>query len=722
MRKLVLSILILFVILSVVKADGMPFPHRYYPQEFETIQEKVQYAYVDINPDTSSEELALFLSINTLSSQTQNQTIIIPFETLPAYVSGKKTDSDTFLTDKGFDTVKYLAEKQSFYNATRQELSTLSLIQGLHLLSNAGGVVAGGFLLMGGTATGAASSMTKQYEGMEYIKSYKFEETTIDFWKAEKGETLSKFVNDTYGQEIPQELIDAVDKYGSHYIAILNMEVKPAVSNSTLDILKKCIPNTTEEMFGYVRLNPSVEVTPQYYPYNYYAEQDSSTSPYTKIAENFYLSALSELEQRPIQISNQSNITWSSNVTYNLNGYNDSISIPDIDVSGDITTNARVYVEAFSSSDDMVIISKSYYCSNGATAGRGWSPYMFSVTSNGKLRYSTYSTSDCTVGQNWDLYETNSQVISSGQWYNVTVVVENNNDHDLRTVNFYVNGIEVSSSQTANYDLRYTQDSSQRTTIGACFANGASCRNFNGKIEKITIYAGNQSNILDGCGTTYVKQTMVDFFSQIYAQTTKGLEMDFGIPLKDDNVYYPLGTGAYWKNPIKDTRIIVEIPKEKEVPLDAQLSAVDGKSRYYSWTFTDENPNFDIKGKISNASFFTKMSDNQKEFNANVYEDSVLYAFLWFMASIVVAWIISIFITHRLFEGSLWKYALVAAGTTILSSIFSLWLLTIVGAVMAGIIFEPEFNTRKAKIVATMNSIWIILMLVFFGITWLMRL
>lgn len=106
-----------------------------------------------------------------------------------------------------------------------------------------------------------------------------------------------------------------------------------------------------------------------------------------------------------------------------------------------------------------------------------------------------------------------------------------------------------------------------------------------------------------------------------------GYMLDLTLPLDNSTMFFPLGTGISWENPIAETKIVFEIPESKKLLLnlrtDAEAYAI-GK-RFYLYEYDSNNPSFDIFGTITDSSTSEKNSAFQSQY---FYEISANMAYL----------------------------------------------------------------------------------------------
>lgn len=205
-----------------------------------------------------------------------------------------------------------------------------------------------------------------------------------------------------------------------------------------------------------------------------------------------------------------------------------------------------------------------------------------------------------------------------------------------------------------------------------------------------------------------IESAMIDFFLSAYSNKTKGTEISMTLPIKNNQVFYPLGTGMAWSTPIEDTKILVKMDKNLEVNFEhVQSSTIYKDNRYYFWEFRNWNPDYDITGIIKQSGFGTWISDSFKSIIRSMNKNSG--AFAWFFALLAI--LISVIVTSILEKGRLLRDAISSVITTILAPVFSLWVL-----ILLAFSLKTKPGINDLKILLRRNLILFGLILIFWCI------
>jgi len=139
----------------------------------------------------------------------------------------------------------------------------------------------------------------------------------------------------------------------------------------------------------------------------------------------------------------------------------------------------------------------------------------------------------------------------------------------------------------------------------------------------------------------------------------QGYQLSFLLPLYNNQAYYPLGTSSSW-NAISVTKVVFDTPDTKEIRFSMNTDEVFHNGRhYYIWEFENELPNYDLEGEVASASFGTAMSKIGHEFNAWVYDNSLLLAILTFILVNAFIWFVLLFFAVRFLGRKFPRYATV---------------------------------------------------------------
>ncbi|NIO45108.1 MAG: hypothetical protein GTN36_06195 [Candidatus Aenigmarchaeota archaeon] len=605
MKKALVLIVLALLLPSAVLADGMIMP-RFQKKTFDftSVKEKQQYAVIEVLSNYF-EKMNIFLSLTSLDYETHDITVVIPLKSVPQDVSGDKLNSSEFLNKYGFDDVERLIEKQSVAGFIKKsspqirdalgEYIMLSLISPIYEISKFaffpfyGGFMAGSTLTDGGLA-----AREQAYPGVTHIATYEFEGATIDIYDVESGNTLEEFMKDYYDLYLPDNVKDAVDNYKTHYIAVLNAMIGPP---GDVGLLKEYAPNTFNDALKYVRANPEFTFTCYDYSYGYGVPRyDYRCSPEQAIREKFsdYITrAQQEAAGKSYSIDYvtilnpgfEEGTNFWRNYGYSRYGSTGSSGFY-ADSSDYYSGSQSLYVydndqngwvgicQSFN-----VITGKRYVASTWAKAKEGQITFQLTTTTPGSGGGECFSVSS----------------ISSGGWAKYTV------------------------DCTPKYS----------STLYLCFNTGSMYNTGSGWFDNVNMYG-------EG-GIINVEKSVIDFFLSAYSNATNGMEISMTLPIRDGEIFYPLGTGIAWATPIEDTRILVEMDRSLDAGfLNVQNSVIDDNNRYFLWNFKNWNPDFDIKGTVAPSSFVTSIGDTGKLVLESMNENSVILSVI-FMIIIVIA-------------------------------------------------------------------------------------
>ena len=285
-------LLILLIIISLpVLADGIALPpptiHTY---EFHAIQEKQQYAVIEVLSNYF-ERINMFLSLSSLDSKPRNVTLIIPLKSVPTEVDASKISSKEFLEKYEFKEIEKQAKKQSLTTFVKNSSSITveylknymlsSLFTPLYFVIPRRGYFVPIPMLEIGASKARAGYLP---EGVKYIKKFEFEGGYMEIYKVESGASLEEFIKQYKGLEMPENLKKAIDNYKAYYIALLNLEIKPI---EKYNLLKKYAPNTLKELIDYIKSNPNLTFKCVEHYYWYYDRPYYKCDERTIIKEKF---------------------------------------------------------------------------------------------------------------------------------------------------------------------------------------------------------------------------------------------------------------------------------------------------------------------------------------------------------------------------------------------------------------------------------------------------
>ncbi len=106
----------------------------------------------------------------------------------------------------------------------------------------------------------------------------------------------------------------------------------------------------------------------------------------------------------------------------------------------------------------------------------------------------------------------------------------------------------------------------------------------------------------------------------------EGFVLTVTFPLVDGQLFFPLGTSVGWLTPIWETRVIVELPENKEATISPgpDYSCYHGGKHYYLLQYDATNPAVDLYATIQNA---PSGEARKAEQNQWIYENSQELAF-----------------------------------------------------------------------------------------------
>jgi len=605
MKKALVLIVLALLLPSVVFADGMPFPRPTKKTfDFTAIKEKQQYATIEVLSNYF-EKMNIFLSLTSLDYENHDITVVIPLKSVPQDVSGDKLNSSEFLKKYDFDDVEKLIEKQSFAGFVKKsapqvrdalgEYIMLSLISPLYEISKLAF-----FPFYGGVFTGVApagvitEAAIKDYEGVTHIATYEFEGATVDIYDVESGDTLEDFMKDYYDLYLPENVKDAVDNYKTHYIAILNAMIGPP---GDVGLLKEYAPNTFKDALSHVRANPEFSFTCYDYPYRYGVPRYGYTcSPEQAIREKFsdYITRAQ---------------TEAAGTTYTI----DYVTILNTGFEEGLNYWRNYGYTRYGSTGSL-----GYYADSSDYYSGSQSLYVYDNDANGWVG----------ICQSFSVTPGKRYVAST--WAKAE---EGEITFQLTTVTPGSGGGECSSASYIKSTgwTKYTVDCTPKysSTLYLCLNTGSMYKIGSGWFDNVNMYS-------EG-GIVNVEKAVIDFFLSAYSNATNGMEISMTLPIKNGEIFYPLGTGIAWSTPIEDTKILVEMDRSLDASfLNIQNSVIDDNKRYYLWSFKNWNPDFDIKGTVAPSSFLTSMGDTGKLVLESMNENSVALSVI-FMIMIVIA-------------------------------------------------------------------------------------
>lgn len=645
MRKLFFIILFaLLLLIPIVKADGMPWPRKPIVYEFQAVQEKQQYAFIEV-VDKDNAALHLYFSLVSIDAEDHNITTIFPFTTLPTAFSGDKINKSDFLENYNFDQINYIAQKQSLGNLTSKIATETSNGLGEYLKLSSGVTIATlGFPGYTAGIYGVFSGRmaTAEGGGVTPVVHYEFKGGILDIYQVESGATLQDFVKNQYQMDLPEKVKEAVDKYNSYYIGVLTASVESPVSKESLDLLKTYAPNALQDMKDYAKTHPFIKIeVPGYY--------------------------------RGVPLSGMISGITSQEYYYN--------SIRDV-----IKQKFQNFIdEATTESQGKVITGQSFFI--GTTPpGSGYSTSTYTFVVNRNYRYVNVILDNC--------YNDYSKVeVTTEDGTVLTDECGNNFPAGDTNCCCYINEHILDLGKVVN----------GTTQLKVWYTPGS----YTGCQDAAKVYVSTTHNSISNAPTSPVENAVVDFFYGVYVakDTDKGIELSMALPLQNNTVFYPLGTGIAWSQPIEDIKVIAKVPKQLDVSfIGTQLEGIDNTWRYYIWNYENQNPDTDIVGRVIDASAATTISDTGRELNQTLYDRSGL---------VDVAILIAIFAFAGFFVCK--KLKVKNPIPTVLATIFLSPIITVFGvlALLTCLRSKPSMKILKE------NAIFLIFLFVLFGIIYI---
>jgi hypothetical protein len=605
MKKILFALIILLILPNLAFADGMPFPRRFETLDFSAVQEKQQYASVEVLSNYF-EKMNLYLALTSIDYENHNITVVIPMKSIPQDVSGDKIKASEFLSKYGFNDVQNLIEKQSLDGFVKKvspqtkdalgEYIMLSLISPLYELSKVSF-----FYPMYDTLAAPAMRAVTGGEalpsGVTPIAKYEFEGATVEIYGVTSGQTLEEFMRDYYNLDLPENVRDSVDTYKMHYIAILNAVIGPP---GDVSLLKQYAPNTFKDAVRYVKSNPEFSFT--CYGYGpYYAQSEIARVPpyYGECTDreiirqkfsDYIERAKTEASSAPLNLTPVSiyNSGFESGYSYwNNYGYSGYGGLGTAGFNFDSSTfykgSSSLYVYDTSSNGWVGVCQQI----NNVVPGKKYIASAWAKAKEGTIRI-------------W-------LADYPGSW---------------KTGNY------ITSKEWNYYNTEYTTNSN---SLYVCLGT-----------SDYEIGSGWFDDVSVQIESSSVEDAMIDFFLNAYSNSTKGIELSMTLPIKNNEIFYPLGTGSAWSTPIEDTKVLVKMDKKLDVNFEnVQDSAIDSSNRYYLWSFKNWNPDYDIKGTLDKAGATSMIGDSGKLLLESMSANSEILAIVFMIVVIIVAGLIA---------------------------------------------------------------------------------
>ncbi len=680
MKKVLVLIILALFLPSVVFADGMILPRPTKKTfDFTAIKEKQQYAVIEVLSNYF-EKMNIFLSLTSLDYENHDITVVIPLKSVPQDVSGDKLNSSEFLKKYSFDDVEKLVEKQSFAGFVKKsapqirdalgEYIMLSLISPIYEISKFaffpfyGGFMAGTALTDGGLAV-----REQAYPGVTHIATYEFEGATVDIYDVQSGDTLEDFMKDYYDLYLPENVKHAVDTYKTHYIAVLNTMIGPP---GDVGLLKEYAPETFKDALSHVRANPEFTFTCYDYPYRYGVSRYPYTtcSPEQAIREkfsNYITRAQAEAVGKTytidyIPIINpgfEENLNFWRNygyITYGSSGNSGFYA----DTSDYYSGSKSLYIHD-NDPNAWVGICQSF----GVTPGKRYVASTWSKAKEGEITFRLATTTSGSGGEC-----SSASYIRSTGW------------------------------------TKYTVDCTPTTsnTLYICLTTGSMYNRGSGWFDNVNVYS-------EG-GIINVEKAMIDFFLSAYSNASNGMEISMTLPIRNGELFYPLGTGIAWATPIEDTRILVEMDRSLDASFrNIQSSVIDDNNRYYLWSFKNWNPDFDITGTVGPSNFLTSIGDTGKLILESMNENSVILSVIFMLLIVIAAGVIVRFIG----KGDLKRKTFFIILAIIFAPLISIWAVALLAY---GLKTKPEKGELKENTINVLIFLGILILVwIFMAVT-----
>ena len=261
---LIIFILIqlMFATCPLVAGDGMPaitYGEGEAEKIFSSIFESRQLAAIELL-DSENQRISLFLSVYSLDPG-QNLTIMVPLRTLPLNVTGQPMEEKEFRKEYKIEKAEKEIVRQDIDKANEKlvqetgkyfEYAFGSFIwtlpaeftrQEIHQIESGGGLY----------EEDKASSGADSYGEPEPIQHYEFDGFSIDVFGVSAGPKLVEYLADK-GLVLPNT--SALDKYNDQYIAVIESETKPPITEYDFDRLQNSAPSSLGRLVDELKRDP----------------------------------------------------------------------------------------------------------------------------------------------------------------------------------------------------------------------------------------------------------------------------------------------------------------------------------------------------------------------------------------------------------------------------------------------------------------------------------
>lgn len=251
-------LLILVLTYPCVKADGMGFLHSIGVEEYEVdFSEDLQLVYMEANQTHQRTEL--FIAVKPFDTKGHNLTVAVPMLAPPLKVDGERMATEDFRVRFGLDGE---GERSLERNLSRGIDNTAAYFRffrartlpGLFIpLSSLVSIMDAIRGYYRGDMTWGRGKLGEEeaLPGVELMQSYSFEGVSMEVYRYDDYHSLEALLG-SLGLVIPDSAEEEVEKYESHYISALKMQLIPPVDSGTLQYLEAYCPDTVNEFLEWV--------------------------------------------------------------------------------------------------------------------------------------------------------------------------------------------------------------------------------------------------------------------------------------------------------------------------------------------------------------------------------------------------------------------------------------------------------------------------------------
>lgn len=201
----------------------------------------------------------------------------------------------------------------------------------------------------------------------------------------------------------------------------------------------------------------------------------------------------------------------------------------------------------------------------------------------------------------------------------------------------------------------------------------------------------NEKELEDNTTLKDIHDAMYELVMTTYGKGEfEGHDLTIISPLYNENVYFPLGTGKSWENPIWETSVLFVFPENKKASFndDARYECVMDGKHYYLFKYEGNNPSEDLLSKkISEFEHSERKNlENAELIYTHSNEISWIVVFLLFYTLCVV---IIHFFCKRYKDDYSYRHLLYYSVIPILSITISIWLIFLI------MHMNDKFTTEK---------------------------